>query len=300
MKVAYSPIYSYQKLPAGHRFPMEKYDLLPQQLMHEGTLDSSDFFHPKPLTEEQILRTHSLEYWEKLKTGNLSRAEIRALGFPFHETLVTRGRHISGGTLECAYHAMEDGVSLNIAGGTHHAFADRGEGFCMFNDFAIASNELLHTGAVSQIMIIDLDVHQGNGTAKLFENEPRVFTMSVHGAHNYPLKKEKSDLDIGVADGIDDTNYLKLIENIIPDLLDTIQPTIVFYLSGVDVLSTDKLGRLNLSLVGCKKRDELVMKACQKRHIPIAISMGGGYSVQIRDIVEAHANTFRVAKHLFF
>lgn len=300
MKVAYSPIYSYQKLPAGHRFPMEKYDLLPQQLMHEGTLDSSDFFHPKPLTEEQILRTHSLEYWEKLKTGNLSRAEIRALGFPFHETLVTRGRHISGGTLECAYHAMEEGVSLNIAGGTHHAFADRGEGFCMFNDFAIASNELLHTGAVSQIMIIDLDVHQGNGTAKLFENEPRVFTMSVHGAHNYPLKKEKSDLDIGVADGIDDTNYLKLIENIIPDLLDTIQPTIVFYLSGVDVLSTDKLGRLNLSLVGCKKRDELVMKACQKRHIPIAISMGGGYSVQIRDIVEAHANTFRVAKHLFF
>jgi acetoin utilization deacetylase AcuC-like enzyme len=171
MKVAYSPIYSYQKLPEGHRFPMEKYDLLPQQLMHEGTLDLSDFFHPKPLTEEQILRTHSFEYWEKLKTGNLSRSEIRALGFPFHETLVTRGRHISGGTLECAYHAIKDGVSLNIAGGTHHAFADRGEGFCLFNDFAIASNELLHTGAVKQIMIIDLDVHQGNGTDKKIFNE---------------------------------------------------------------------------------------------------------------------------------
>ncbi len=299
MKVAYSPIYSYQKLPEGHRFPMEKYDLLPQQLMHEGTLDLSDFFHPKPLTEEQILRTHSFEYWEKLKTGNLSRSEIRALGFPFHETLVTRGRHISGGTLECAYHAIKDGVSLNIAGGTHHAFADRGEGFCLFNDFAIASNELLHTGAVKQIMIIDLDVHQGNGTAKIFENEPRVFTMSVHGAHNYPLKKEKSDLDISVADGIDDSTYLKTIENIIPELLDTIKPTIVFYLSGVDVLSTDKLGRLNLSIQGCKKRDELVLKACQKRNIPVAISMGGGYSVLIKDIVEAHANTFRVAKHLY-
>ncbi len=299
MKVAYSPIYSYQKLPEGHRFPMEKYDLLPQQLMHEGTLDSSDFFHPKPLTEEQILRTHSLEYWEKLKTGSLSRAEIRALGFPFHETLVTRGRHISGGTLECAYHALAEGISLNIAGGTHHAFTDRGEGFCMFNDFAIASNELLYTGAVSQIMIIDLDVHQGNGTAKLFENEPRVFTMSVHGAHNYPLKKEKSDLDIGVADGIDDATYLEIIQTSIPEILDNVNPDLVFYLSGVDVLGTDKLGRLNLTLEGCKTRDEIVMRQCKKREIPLAISMGGGYSVHIKDIVEAHANTFRLARALF-
>jgi len=300
MKVAYSPIYSYQQLPDGHRFPMEKYDLLPQQLLYEGTLDATDFFHPKALSEEQILRTHSAEYWEKLKTGTLSRHEIRALGFPFHETLVTRGRHISGGTLECAYHALKDGVSLNIAGGTHHAFADRGEGFCMFNDFAIASNELLHTGVVNQIMIIDLDVHQGNGTAKLFENETRVFTFSVHGAQNYPLKKEKSDLDIGVPDGIDDTSYLDIIAKTIPEILEKVNPELVFYLSGVDVLGTDKLGRLNLSTDGCKRRDELVMQQCKQREIPIAISMGGGYSLHIKDIVEAHANTFRLAKSIWF
>lgn len=299
MKVAYSPIYSYQQLPDGHRFPMEKYDLLPQQLLYEGTLEANDFFHPKALSDEQILRTHSAEYWEKLKTGTLSRHEIRALGFPFHETLVTRGRHISGGTLECAYHAIEDGISLNIAGGTHHAFADRGEGFCMFNDFAIASNELLHAQAVKQIMIIDLDVHQGNGTAKLFENESRVFTLSVHGANNYPLKKEKSDLDIGVEDGIDDTSYLDIITQTIPEILEKINPELVFYLSGVDVLGTDKLGRLNLTLDGCKRRDELVMKECKQREIPIAVSMGGGYSRHIKDIVEAHANTFRVAKQLY-
>ncbi len=299
MKVAYSPIYSYQQLPDGHRFPMEKYDLLPQQLLYEGTLEANDFFHPKALSDEQILRTHSAEYWEKLKTGTLSRHEIRALGFPFHETLVTRGRHISGGTLECAYHAIEDGISLNIAGGTHHAFADRGEGFCMFNDFAIASNDLLHAQAVKQIMIIDLDVHQGNGTAKLFENESRVFTLSVHGANNYPLKKEKSDLDIGVEDGIDDTSYLDIITQTIPEILEKINPELVFYLSGVDVLGTDKLGRLNLTLDGCKRRDELVMKECKQREIPIAVSMGGGYSRHIKDIVEAHANTFRVAKQLY-
>ena len=299
MKVAYSPIYSYQQLPDGHRFPMEKYDLLPQQLLYEGTLEANDFFHPKALSDEQILRTHSAEYWEKLKTGTLSRHEIRALGFPFHETLVTRGRHISGGTLECAYHAIEDGISLNIAGGTHHAFADRGEGFCMFNDFAIASNELLHAQAVKQIMIIDLDVHQGNGTAKLFENESRVFTLSVHGANNYPLKKEKSDLDIGVEDGIDDTSYLDIITQTIPEILEKINPELVFYLSGVDVLGTDKLGRLNLTLDGCKRRDELVMKECKQREIPIAVGMGGGYSRHIKDIVEAHANTFRVAKQLY-
>lgn len=299
MKVAFSPIYSYQKLPEGHRFPMEKYDLLPQQLIHEGTLEAGDFFHPIALSEAQILRTHTAEYWEKLKTGNLSRAEIRALGFPFHESLVTRGRHISHGTLECAYHALNDGVSLNIAGGTHHAFSDRGEGFCMFNDFAIASNELLFTGTVNQILIIDLDVHQGNGTANIFENEPRVFTFSVHGDHNYPLKKEKSDLDIGVQDGLSDKEYLSIIESVLPELIKTVKPDLIFYLSGVDVLATDKLGRLSLSVEGCKNRDFYVLQQCKAAGIPVAVSMGGGYSVHIKDIVEAHANTFRVAKQLF-
>ncbi len=299
MKVAYSPVYSYNLLPDGHRFPMEKYDLLPQQLLHEGTLTESDFFSPEMLSEEEILRTHSQTYWEKLKSGALSRHEIRAMGLPFHETLVKRGRHISKGTLECAYHALREGVALNIAGGTHHSYADRGEGFCMFNDFAIASNELLHHQVVNQVLIVDLDVHQGNGTAHLFEKNSKVFTFSMHGAHNYPLKKEKSDLDVGLPDHIEDDEYLKLLSDHLPELVKSVNPDIVFYLSGVDVLATDKLGRLGLSIEGCRLRDEMVFQLCHDRNIPVAVSMGGGYSTHIKDIIEAHANTFRVAKAIY-
>lgn len=286
-------------LPDGHRFPMEKYDLLPEQLLHEGTIDQSHFFEPQALSEEQILRTHTPEYWHKLKTGNLSRHEIRALGFPFHESLVKRGRHISQGTLDCALYALDNGIGLNIAGGTHHAFAERGEGFCMFNDFAITSNELLFHKKVKQILIVDLDVHQGNGTAKIFENEPRVFTFSMHGANNYPLKKEKSDLDIGVKDGIEDREYIQLLKETLPNLIDQVKPDILLYLSGVDVLLSDKLGRLGLTKEGCKLRDEFVLKTAQQKGIPVAVSMGGGYSSKIADIVEAHANTFRLARSLF-
>jgi len=300
MKVAYSPVYTYEKLPEGHRFPMEKYDLIPAQLIHDGTLTEDNFFHPEAITEEQILRTHDAEYWEKLKTGTLSRHEIRALGFPFHETLVKRGRHIANGSLECAKYALEHGVSLNVAGGTHHSFADRGEGFCMFNDFAIASNELLHEKIVDQIMIVDLDVHQGNGTAKIFENDPRVFTFSMHGQHNYPLKKEKSDYDLGVPDGIEDTDYLHQLYDTLPGLIEQVKPDLIFYLSGVDILKSDKLGRLGMTKDGCRKRDEFVFRTCYNKGIPVATSMGGGYSVKIADIIEAHANTFRVAKNIFF
>ena len=300
MKVAFSPIYRYSLLPDGHRFPMDKYDLLPQQLLHDGTLSQENFFHPEPLSEEQILRTHTQGYWDKLKYGTLSRHEIRAMGFPYHEKLIFRGRHISMGTLQCFDHALQDGVSLNVAGGTHHAYADRGEGFCIFNDFAIASNELLYTERVDQILIIDLDVHQGNGTAKIFEMEPRVFTFSVHGEHNYPLKKERSDLDIGVPDGIEDKAYLEIIRERIPEVIDRVKPDVIFYFSGVDVLASDKLGRLGMTKAGCKERDRIVMEYAYKNGIPLVISMGGGYSPQIGDIIDAHANTFRVAKETYF
>ena len=299
MKVAYSPVYSYNRLPAGHRFPMEKYDLLPQQLLLEGTLTEGDFFAPGFLSEAEILRTHSREYWQKLKEGTLTKKEIRAMGFPYHPALINRGRYISKGTLECALYALENGCALNIAGGTHHAYAERGEGFCIFNDFAITANELLYHQKVKQILIIDLDVHQGNGTAKIFENRPEVYTFSMHGAHNYPLKKEVSDLDVGVPDKIADTEYLATLAKELIPLLEKVKPDIVLYLSGVDILSTDKLGRLGVSIEGCKKRDEMVFEACHERQIPIAVSMGGGYSVHIKDIVEAHANTFRVAKWYF-
>ena len=299
MRIAFSSIYRYRKLPPEHRFPMDKYDLLPDQLLYEGTVTEGDFFQPQPITEEQILRTHTHEYWEKLKTGNLSRHEIRTMGFPFHESLVERAMVIAAGSLEAYYYARTDGVSLNIAGGTHHSFADRGEGFCLFNDFAIASNELLYRGDVDQILIVDLDVHQGNGTASIFENEPRVFTFSMHGEHNYPLKKEHSDKDVPLADGIGDEEYLSILSKELPPVLESVRPDVVYYLSGVDILSTDKLGRLACTKSGCKQRDTFVFEECRSRNIPVVVAMGGGYSRNIADIIDAHANTFRVAKHIY-
>lgn len=298
MKIAYSPIYRYQ-LPPKHRFPMDKYTLLPEQLLYEGTITESNFFTAAPLSEAAILRTHTAEYWEKLKTNTLSRKEARAIGFPMRPELVARGRVIAQGTLDCAHFARQDGVALNIAGGTHHAFADHGEGFCVFNDIAIAANELLRTRVSAQIMVIDLDVHQGNGTAKIFEQEPRVFTFSMHGARNYPARKEKSDLDIGLPDGTGDKVYLDTLAAHLPGLLDGIKPDFVFYLSGVDVLETDKLGKLSLTIQGCKERDRYVFEECHKRDLPVAVSMGGGYSERLATIIEAHANTYRMAEAVY-
>ena len=189
---------------------------------------------------------------------------------------------------------------MNVAGGTHHSFTNRGEGFCLLNDFGIAANYLIDNELVKQILIIDLDVHQGNGTAQIFQNQPKVFTFSMHGAKNYPLRKEKSDLDIGLPDKTEDDFYLKILRNTIPALIDKVQPDFIFYLSGVDVLETDKLGRLSMTMEGCKERDRIVLEACRKNNIPVAVSMGGGYSKRISHIVEAHSNTFRLAQELFF
>ncbi|WP_104420482.1 histone deacetylase family protein [Neolewinella xylanilytica] len=278
---------------------MEKYSLLPEQLLYEGTVTESQFFTADPLPEDAILRTHTADYWHKLKYLKLSRKEARTIGFPMRPELVARGRVIAQGTLDCARYAFSDGVALNVAGGTHHAFADHGEGFCVFNDIAIATNELLHSGEVKQVLIVDLDVHQGNGTASLFAHEPRVFTFSMHGARNYPVRKERSDLDIGLPDGCQDDVYLDTLRGHLPGLLDGIAPDLVFYLSGVDVLESDKLGRLSVSLGGCRERDRYVLECCRERGLPVAISMGGGYSERLATIIEAHANTFRVAASLY-
>jgi len=299
LRIAYSPVYKY-KLPEGHRFPMEKYELIPEQLLYEGTVNESQFFHPKQLTDDQILLTHTEDYYKKLNQLDLTRKEIRDIGFPVLGSLIERGKYIAKGTYDCAIFAMEHGVSMNVAGGTHHAFADHGEGFCVFNDFAIAANMLLAEEIAQQILIIDLDVHQGNGTAKIFENDDRVFTFSVHGERNYPLRKESSDLDIGLPDQCDDELYLKTIEKHVPRLMEEVEPDLVLYLSGVDILETDKLGRLSVSKQGCKQRDQFVLRECKRHKIPVAISMGGGYSEKIFDIIEAHANTFRVAQDLYF
>ena len=299
LKIAWSPVYKYE-LPEGHRFPMAKYELIREQLLYEGTATAENFFEPGLLSETNALLTHTKDYWDKLTQVGLSEAEIRAIGFPINEKFVVRGRHISQGTVECALHALQWGCAMNVAGGTHHAFADRGEGFCCFNDQAVAANYLLTNGWCQKILIVDLDVHQGNGTAHIFHDEPRVFTFSMHGERNYPLRKAQSDLDIGLPDGMDDAPYLETLAETLPRLFDTVRPDLVFYLSGVDVLATDKLGRLSLSRQGCWERDRFVLSACKTHRVPVAVSMGGGYSPRLADIVEAHANTFRVAQELFF
>jgi acetoin utilization deacetylase AcuC-like enzyme len=299
LRIAFSPIYRYA-LPDGHRFPMGKYDLLPEQLLWEGTVTESHFFHPELLMEDVALLTHTPEWWSKMNELRLSEKEIRAIGFPINDTFVRRGRHISYGTLQCTLFALEHGCSMNIAGGTHHAFADRGEGYCCFNDQAVAANWLLQEGLAKRILIIDLDVHQGNGTASIFESEPKVFTFSMHGERNYPIRKEKSDLDIGLPDGMEDDAYLKILRETLPRIADAFQPDFVFYQSGVDILATDKLGRLNISREGCKERDKIVFSFAKQHRLPVVASMGGGYSPRIADIVEAHANTFRMAQEVFF
>lgn len=299
LRIAFSPIYKYE-VPAGHRFPMEKYELLPEQLLYEGTVTEANFFAPKRVSEEIILWTHEQDYWLRMKNQQLTKKEIRAIGFPMSEQLVIRGTYISNGTIECAEFALQHGVSMNIAGGTHHSFTYKGEGFCLLNDIAIASNFLLKKGLAKKILVIDLDVHQGNGTAQIFQNNPNVFTFSMHGAKNYPTRKEQSDLDIGLPDKTEDEAYLKILRETLPELLDSVEPDFIFYLSGVDVLATDKLGRLSMTVAGCKERDKIVLEICKKNDLPVAISMGGGYSERISTIIEAHANTYRLAQEIWF
>lgn len=298
IKIAFDPIYAHP-LPENHRFPMLKYQLIPEQLMHEGSYTAENFFSPDICPDQIILDTHDQVYFNKLVQQQLSPSEQRKIGFPQSPELTKRELIITQGTIDACSYAIESGVSLNVAGGTHHAFADRGEGFCLLNDMAVAANALLHQRLSKKILIIDLDVHQGNGTAKLMEQEPRVFTFSMHGAHNYPFHKEKSDLDIGLKDGTTGQEYLTILSEILPKLIDQVKPDFAFYLSGVDILNTDKFGKLQVSINECKQRDELVFTLLKKHQIPVTVALGGGYSPDIRTIVEAHCNTFRLASQIF-
>ena len=299
LKIAYSPIYQHS-LPEGHRFPMLKYELIPEQLIYEGTCTPENFFSPNPVDEKWILRTHTKTYWQDLKNLTLDAKMIRKIGFPLSEQLILRETIITQGTIDCSVYAQKYGISMNIAGGTHHAYTDRGEGFCLLNDVAITSNYLLDSGLASKILVIDLDVHQGNGTAEIFQNEPRVFTFSMHGKENYPLHKEQSDLDIELKTYTKDEEYLALLFETLPKLIQEQKPDFLFYISGVDILETDKLGKLSVSIQGCYRRDEFVFEQALKNKLPIVVSMGGGYSPKITDIVEAHCNTFRLAEKMFF
>ncbi|KAA5544042.1 histone deacetylase family protein [Adhaeribacter rhizoryzae] len=299
LKIAWNAQYAHP-LPPGHRFPMLKYELIPEQLLYEGTITPANLFSPEPLDEKIVLLTHDADYWRRLSHLQLTPSEIRKTGFPLSAGLVQREIIIMNGTVQASLFALEFGIGMNIAGGTHHAFTNRGEGFCLLNDIAIAANYLLKHHNISRILVIDLDVHQGNGTAQIFAQEPRVFTFSMHSGHNYPFHKEQSDLDVPLPDGLEDEGYLKILQANLPRLFDQVQPEFVFYQSGVDILATDKLGRLKVSMAGCKERDRLVLETCRQHQVPVTVSMGGGYSEKIADIVEAHANTFRLAQYLYF
>jgi acetoin utilization deacetylase AcuC-like enzyme len=299
LKVAWEPAYVLP-LPASHRFPMSKYEVLPQQLLHEGTIEEHNIFHPGPIPREWIVRTHDPLYLQKLENLSLTPKEQRRTGFPLTQQLIDREVRIAHGTLQCARYALAHGIAMNIAGGTHHAFTNKGEGFCLLNDIAIAANYLLDNNLAKKILVVDLDVHQGNGTAEIFRRENRVFTFSMHGANNYPLIKEPSDLDIGLPDFTSDSFYLRTLEVNLKNVTETFEPDFIFFQSGVDILETDKLGRLNISRNGCRQRDRIILTLARENNIPIVASMGGGYSHDFRDIIEAHANTYRLAQEIFF
>lgn len=299
IKVAWHPSYVHP-VPDGHRFPMEKYELLPMRLIREGIVSEDNFFEPSQgLTYN--LDVHDSEYLRRLFNLELTKKEERASGFTLSQELIQRELRITNGTVEGALWALNNrSAAFNIAGGTHHASANKAEGFCLLNDQAIASSYLLENTKVSQILIIDLDVHQGNGTAQIFKNINNVYTFSMHGANNYPYHKPPSDLDIPLPDNTDDKKYLSLLKKYLPNIMTEINPDFIFYLAGVDVLAEDKLGRLGLTLNGCTERDELVFALAKDNDIPIMTTMGGGYAADIKIILEAHCNTFRSASDVFY
>jgi acetoin utilization deacetylase AcuC-like enzyme len=299
LKIAYRKEYAYP-LPENHRFPMEKYELLPQQLLYEGTVNEAAFFQPGALDEGLVLRVHEPDYFAKLDGLQLTEKEQKVSGFVHSSALIEREKWIMEGTRMCAEMALKTGAAMNIAGGTHHAFTNRAEGFCLLNDNAIAAQWLVDTKQVGVVLIVDLDVHQGNGTAQIFQGNNQVFTFSMHGKNNYPLKKEVSDLDVALPDGTKDQTYLYELEKALDTILCEIQPDFVFYQCGVDVLESDVLGRLSLSLNGCMQRDLLVFEKIRELAVPIVCNMGGGYSKDIKQIIAAHANTFRAIQQVLF
>jgi len=299
LKIAFNSNYIYP-LEENHRFPMIKYELIPEQLIRENTCVDENFFSPGKIDSKIVLKTHQKEYFKRFTSLQLSKKEIREIGFPLSQELVDRELQIAQGTVSGVNYSLKNGISMNIAGGTHHAFYDRGEAFCMLNDQAIAANYIIQEGLFKKILIIDLDVHQGNGTASLFNSNPNVYTLSFHGKKNYPFRKEKSDLDVEFDDNTNDSEYLKVLKETIPKVIDQFEPEFIFYLSGVDVLQNDKLGRLSLTLNGCKERDKFILQTCKDNSIPLQVSMGGGYSIVLKNIIEAHSNTFRLAQEIFF
>ncbi len=297
MHVYYSPQY-YADIGENHVFPMRKFERARDRLIIEGTLRPAQIVEPRPASVADTLLVHTEDYITRLRAGTLSARELRRLGLPWSRGLVRRSFTATGGTIAAAHCALSTGVGSNLAGGTHHAFADRGEGFCVLNDVAVAIRKLGRDGLIDRAAVVDCDVHQGNGTATIFETDPRIFTFSMHGAKNYPLFKARSTLDIELADETGDEAYLKILSENLPHVF-AHQPDIIFYLGGADPFAGDKLGRLALSIEGLRARDELVLREAQVRRVPVVTVMSGGYALNIDDTVEIHCNTIRAVQAIF-
>ncbi len=297
MKVFYSDHFVLP-LPEGHRFPMRKYSMLRERVAASTVCGPGELREPDAVTDEQILRAHEPGYLERVATGTLSDKEMRRIGFPWSERMVERSRRASGGTVGACLAALDEGFAANLAGGTHHAFAHRGEGYCVFNDSAIAARAVQFSGLVERVVILDTDVHQGNGTASILEGDDTVFTFSIHGEKNFPFHKERSDLDVPLPDGADDGAYLEALEAGVEQSLDAADAGLAIYLAGADPFAGDRLGRLSVTKAGLAERDRIVLDSCLERGIPVAVTMAGGYSEHIPDIVDVHFQSIRRAAAL--
>jgi acetoin utilization deacetylase AcuC-like enzyme len=297
VRVCYTPRY-YADIGEGHVFPIRKFELARDRLVAEGTLSPAEIFEPREAAVEDVLLVHTDDYVTRLRAGALTERELRRLGLPWSKALVRRSFLATAGTIAAARFALDGGVAANLAGGTHHAFPDRGEGFCVLNDVAVAVRVLRRDGAAGRVAVVDLDVHQGNGTAAIFEGDPLVFTFSMHGAKNYPLFKQRSTLDVELPDGTGDGEYLETLARQLPRVFGH-APELVFYLAGADPYAGDKLGRLSLTMAGLRARDELVLGECRRRGVAVATVMSGGYAADVADTVEIHCNTVRAAKRIY-
>ncbi len=297
MKVFYSDHFVLP-LPEGHRFPMVKYSMLRERVAESGVCGAGELRVAEPVSDREILRAHHPDYLERVVSGTLTEKEIRRIGFPWSPRMVERSRRASGGTLGACLAALEDGLAANLAGGTHHAFADRGEGYCVLNDSAIAARAVQDAGLVERVLVVDTDVHQGNGTAAILREDPSIFTFSIHGAKNFPFHKEESDLDAALPDGADDTEFLTALEAGLEAALDAAEAQLAIYLAGADPFVDDRLGRLAVTKRGLAERDRLVLEACRDRGIPVALTMAGGYARNVEDTVDVHFQSVRRAADL--
>lgn len=285
-------------LPEGHRFPMRKYSLLRRRVVGRRLVRPGDLRLPRPVTDTQLLYAHTADYIEQVKNGTLTRQQVRRIGFPWSPQMVERSRHSVGSTIEAARWALQEGVAVNLAGGTHHAGPDWGQGFCVFNDAAVAARTLQAEGLVERVVVLDCDVHQGNGTAAIFADDSSVFTFSIHGAKNFPFKKEPSDLDMGLADGAGDAVYLTALAEGVTVALGAGRVDLVIYLAGADPHEDDALGRLSVTKAGLAERDRFVLATCRARGLPVAVVMAGGYGREIENTVAIHYETVRLAKEV--